>query len=87
MGIPISVIPQGFSQATAAMQHVVAMSGGRRARVGGRRRRKASAKRSRASTRGPATRRAKRRSGKRAHLVKGSRAAKLYMAKIRRKRR
>lgn len=79
MGTPISILPQGFNQATAAMQHVAGMMGARRAPG---RRRKAKSKRASASGR-----RTKRASSKPARLVKGSRAAKAWMAKIRRKRR
>lgn len=77
----------GFAQQTAATQRLFQAAG----RVGGRkssakRRRKATAKRAAPSTRrrrGTGT--VKARKG-RARLVKGSAAAKAYMAKIRRKR-
>jgi hypothetical protein len=86
MATAINVLPQGFNQATAAMQAVVGGALRGRRPGGTRRRRKASAKRSRASARTRVTRRA-RRSKRPMRLVKGSAAAKRYMAKIRRKRR
>jgi len=78
----------GFAQQTPATQRLFQAAG----RVGGqrsaaKRRRKATAKRAAPSTRRrKATGRVKARAG-RARLVKGSAAAKRYMASIRRKRR
>lgn len=75
---------QAWGQQTPAAQMMAAKRSGR---VGGmrsaRKRRKA---RAAAPTRGPARRRVARKRGK-ARLVKGSAAAKRYMASIRRKRR
>jgi len=68
----------GVGQMTLAGQ--LTMAGGMRSsRPAGRRRKR------KASARGPTTRRASKR--RVARLVKGSKAAKAYMAKIRRKRR
>lgn len=76
--------PAGVGQATRASQIIIAGAPGMRG--GTRRKRKASrkvaARRSRANPAKRATRR-----GKAPRLVKGSAAAKAYMAKIRRKRR
>jgi hypothetical protein len=74
--------PAGFGQQTAAARLVTALSQGNGMRGTARRRKRKSTKRA-ASTRraGP-----KRKAG-RARLVKGSAAAKRYMASIRRKRR
>lgn len=80
MGTPFNILPQGFNQATAAMQ-AVAMGNRPTRRAGGSRKRRKASKRASAS--GRRTRRAK----KPARLVKGSRAAKAWMARIRRKRR
>lgn len=88
MAYTTRVIPQGFSQATAAMQHALAMahsgrgfsrSRRKRAKAGTSKRRRRSA-----SRRTPGR---SRRAGKAMRLVKGSAAAKRYMAKIRRMRR
>jgi len=81
--------PSSLGQQTAAAQMITLGAGGRAMRsTGTRRRRRASAKaaprRRRAS---PAKRAAPRRRSKPARLVKGSAAARAYMAKIRRKRR
>lgn len=84
MGIPVNVIPQGFNQATPAMLATVAQAMGRRGTGGTRRRRKATSTRRGAARTRRATAARKR---KPARLVKGSRAAKAYMAKVRRKRR
>jgi hypothetical protein len=81
-GIPIMAgqfIPPngfaGFAQQTAAVQSLFRKRG---SNGGARKRRK--------KTAAAAPRRKKRASGKKARLVKGSAAAKRYMAKIRRKR-
>jgi hypothetical protein len=70
----------GFSQMTPVSQ--LALTGRRRAGGGGRKRRRKSAKRSKTRKTAKRTRR-----GKAKRFVKGSAAAKRYMAKIRRKRR
>lgn len=73
--------PLALGQSTAATQWLFAKANGRR---GGR----ASAKRrKRARAAAPAKRRRKTRARKSARMVKGSAAAKRYMASIRRKRR
>lgn len=86
MAIRVNILPAGFNQATPAMQLTAQRALGGRS-YGTRRRRKArttaTRKRKAASRRGRSTRRA----SKPARLVKGSRAAKAWMAKIRRKRR
>jgi hypothetical protein len=70
----------GFAQQTPATQALFARSG----RVGGKR---SAAKRKRAKkTAAKAAPRRRKRAGKKARLVKGSAAAKRYMASIRRKR-
>lgn len=78
--------PTGIGQGTRASQIIIAGAAGSGMRSGTRRKRKASrkvaARRSRANPAKRATRR-----GKAPRLVKGSAAAKAYMAKIRRKRR
>jgi len=83
---PIVVPPggfAGFAQQTPATQALFQRSG----RVGGKRS-AAKRRRKRAKTAKTATRKtARRRSARPARLVKGSPAAKRYMAKIRRKRR
>lgn len=70
-----------WGQATPSMQQ---MLGGVR-RVAGKKRRKAKAKRAKRKAKVGAT--AARRAGKPKRLVKGSAAAKAWMAKIRKKRR
>lgn len=80
--MPIYIPPngfQGFAQQTAAVQRM-----GSRGGTGTRRRTRRSKKRSASA----APRKKKRRAaaGKKARLVKGSAAAKRYMAKIRAKR-
>ena len=77
--------PQGIGQQTRAGQLIVASSAGNGMRST-RRKRKASKKRAPRTRRASPAKRATKR-GKRARLVKGSAAAKAYMAKIRRKRR
>jgi hypothetical protein len=85
--MPTLIVPPGgfagFAQQTAATQAMFQRAG----RTGGlrsaRKRRRKSKTRSRAAV--PRKRRTKGRA-KKARLVKGSRAAKAYMAKIRRKR-
>jgi len=73
----------GFAQQTPATQALFQRSG----RVGGQRS-AAKRRRKRAKTARPAARKtAKRRTARPARLVKGSAAAKRYMASIRRKRR
>ncbi len=78
--------PAGLGQQTRAGQIIVASAAGNGMRAAPRRKRKASRKV--AARRAPrsAAKRANRRA-KPARLVKGSAAAKAYMAKIRRKRR
>jgi hypothetical protein len=68
---------QGFAQQSLAAQNVVRQNPG--ARAVSRVRRKKRAKVAKAS-------RSRNRTKKRAHLIKGSKAAKAYMAKIRRKK-
>lgn len=76
----------GFAQQTAATQELFRAAGMKGGRTTQRRRRKAKATRKKRAVR--ATKKRTRRSSKRpARLVKGSAAAKRYMAKIRRKRR
>lgn len=75
--------PAALGQQTLAGRVIVASAAGNGMRAAPKRRRKASRKTA-ARTRRASP--AKRKSG-RARLVKGSRAAKAYMAKIRRKRR
>lgn len=77
--------PAAFGQQTAANRIIIAGASGNGTRRAPKRRRKASRKT--AARRAPrsAAKRANRRG--RARLVKGSAAAKAYMAKIRRKRR
>lgn len=73
----------GFAQQTPATQALfqrAGRTGGQRSAVVRRRKRKS-------STRAAAAPRKRRAKGKKGRLVKGSRAAKAYMAKIRRKRR
>lgn len=81
--------PSALGQMTRAGQLITMMAGGmvgRRAPT--RRKRRASAKSAPRSRRAsPAKRAAPSRRGKPARLVKGSAAARAYMAKIRRKRR
>lgn len=75
--------PAAIGQQTRAGQIIIQSAAGNGVRRGPKRRRKATKKRAvRARRASPA----KRKSG-RARLVKGSAAAKAYMAKIRRKRR
>lgn len=74
--------PSGFGQQTAAGRVLQSGMGSTRA-APGRRKRKASKKRAVRARRASPAKRATRR----ARLVKGSAAAKAYMAKIRRKRR
>jgi len=82
-------VQQGWNQATAAMKAI--MGGGigsvaRRATGGQKRKRRASSSTSTASRgkkRSRSMRRSKRASGSKPHLVKGSAAAKRYMAKLR----
>lgn len=77
--------PAAFGQQTAANRIIIGSAAGTGMRTGTRRKRKASRK---TAARRPAKSAAKRRAPKRrARLVKGSAAAKAYMAKIRRKRR
>lgn len=78
--------PTAMGQQTAASRIIVAFSQGNGGMRGAPRRRKASRKTAaRRSVSSPAKRATKR--GGRARLVKGSAAAKRYMASIRRKRR
>jgi len=74
---------QGMNQMTPAQQ--LTIMGGR---TGGTKRRKSKSKRStkRMTKRASSKKKRGKRSGKLARLVKGSRAAKLYMAKIRKRR-
>jgi hypothetical protein len=77
-------LQQGMNQQTPAVIHLIRTAVGRVARSGTKRRRKGSKKKHVARrARGKSTRRTKRP----ARLVKGSAAAKRYMASIRRKRR
>jgi hypothetical protein len=71
--------PSALGQQTLAGRIIVGTSAGNGMRAAPKRRRKASKKSA------PRTRRAS--PAKRARMVKGSKAAKAYMAKIRRKRR
>jgi len=88
MAYRAQVIPPGFNQATAAMQSVLRMATGTsairsstRSTSSRKRRKKAGTKISRAVRRKSATgSRARRKAGR---LVKGSAAAKRYMAKLR----
>jgi hypothetical protein len=73
----------GFAQQTPATQALFQRAGRTGMRTGTRRKRRTKAKRASAPKR-KTTRRA--RAKRPARLVKGSRAAKAYMAKIRRKR-
>lgn len=73
----------GFAQQTPATQALFARAGARGGRMTQRRRRRKAAAAARSA---PRRKRSARRRG-RARLVKGSAAAKRYMAKIRRKRR
>lgn len=73
-------VQQGWNQATAAMQTTMARGVGGRAAGAPRKRRKA-----RAASAAP-KRRAKSKARKPARLVKGSAAAKRYMASIRKRR-
>jgi hypothetical protein len=77
--------PAGIGQQTRAGQIIVATSAGNGMR-GTSRKRKASRKTAARTRRASPAKRATKRGG-RARLVKGSAAAKAYMAKIRRKRR
>ena len=78
MGSPVNA--QALGQSTAAMQWVFAKAAGRR---GGKR---SAAKRRRKARATATSRPRKRRASKARRLVKGSAAAKRYMASIRRKR-
>lgn len=71
-------IQQGMSQQTPAVQNMLRVLGAKRSN-GKKRTRKASAKKT-------TTRKKRKSSSKPARLVKGSAAAKRYMAKIRKKR-
>lgn len=71
----------GVSQMTPAATNVLTRAG-RGASNGGRKRKRNGSKKNGAA----AGKRKRKKSGKKAHLVKGSKAAKAYMAKIRRKR-
>lgn len=75
----IGVLSQGFAQQTAAVRAGVAKASGRRGGQTTQRRRKKKAAGAVAKTK-------RRKTGKKSRLVKGSAAAKAYMAKIRRKR-
>ena len=77
--------PSALGQQTRAGQIIVATSPGN-GMAGPRRKRKASRKSAPRTRRASPAKRAAKRGG-RARLVKGSAAAKAYMAKIRRKRR
>lgn len=73
-----SIVHYGWAESTAAMRNILGGS-----RMSGTKRKKRRAKKAAK----PTTRSRKRRAKKgKAHLVKGSKAAKAYMAKIRRKR-
>jgi hypothetical protein len=74
----------GFAQQTAATQELFRRAGSLGGRTTQRRRRKSAKKK---AVRASGRRRTKRKVGKPARLVKGSAAAKKYMASIRRKRR
>jgi hypothetical protein len=73
-------IQQGMNQQTAATQNII------RQAIGGRSANRSTRRRSRTKKKRAVRTARKAKSGKRARLVKGSRAAKAYMAKIRRKR-
>lgn len=88
-----SFLIQGFNQQTPANRAIVASAYGRRSASSGRRKRRSkrsasTASRGKSKTRSRASTRTARksRSSRPARLVKGSAAAKAYMAKIRRKR-
>lgn len=78
-----ALIQQGVSQQTPAAQNVWRTTGGN---SGPRRKRRKKRASSKATGRSNGKRRASSSSRKPARLVKGSAAAKAYMAKIRRKR-
>jgi len=75
--------PAGVGQSTRASQIIIAGAAGTGMRRAPKRKRKASRKTAARTRRASPAKRA----SKRARLVKGSAAAKAYMAKIRRKRR
>lgn len=77
--------PSGIGQQTTAGQIIVTSAPGTRMRGTTRKRRASRKTAARRSVSNPAKRATSR--GKAARLVKGSKAAKAYMAKIRRKRR
>jgi len=84
------VTQQGWSQQTAAVRQMIAqMNGARASTSSGRRSKRRKAKSSTASTSSKRSKRSSKRkfAAKAGHLVKGSKQAKAYMAKIRRKRR
>lgn len=78
--------PASIGQQTRAAQIIVMGAPGNGMRST-RRKRKASRKTAARTRRASPAKRATKRGGRRARLVKGSAAAKAYMAKIRRKRR
>lgn len=77
--MPSQTVQQGWNQATAAMQTTMARGVGGRAAGAPRKRRKVKAAKA-------PKRRASARKAKPARLVKGSAAAKRYMASIRKRR-
>lgn len=81
--MPIQVPQQGWSQMTAAQRQLIASVGGS-SRSTSPKRKTASRKSARSARAAPSRKRSA--SSKVARLVKGSKAAKAYMAKIRRKR-
>lgn len=78
------IFPQGMNQATLATQVLAAQASGRRGGMASARKRKRNGKK---TVRARASSKRTRGGKKKARLVKGSAAAKRYMAKIRRKRR
>jgi len=82
-----TALMQGVGQMTPTQQHTLRKAlGTARASGTGKRRRKARTKKKRAGAAAPKKRRAKAARGGKKRLVKGSAAAKAYMAKIRKMR-